>query len=275
MINHSTHTNSVMKTENLHLRMVSMVLTAMFLCLTAVGQKAIFLHHSTGGNVYQEGKVNAWITDYNQQHNTQIELTERAFPNEPYEWKNYPYDYWNLWINGKCDSGKPGIECMQTIARDYRMIIFKHCFPGAQVLEDTGNPDISSERKSLENYKLQYRALREMMDQYPDHIFVVWTLVPLHRLATTPENAQRAGEFVEWVNEEWLSEDGKSHDNILIFDFWNLTAEHEQKPAQGQLNCLRYEYERSHESGDSHPNKEANETVGPVFAKFIATALTK
>ena len=68
-------------------------------------------------------------------------------------------------------------------------------------------------------------------------------------------------------------EDGKSHDNILIFDFWGLTAEQKEEPDQGQVNCLRYEYERSHESGDSHPNTKANEAVGPVFGKFIVNAL--
>jgi hypothetical protein len=262
-----------MKTKQYYLKTLSLILPAILLCLQVDSQKAVFLHHSTGGNVYKEGNVNAWITDYNKENNSKIELTERAFPNKPYKWKNYPFDYWNLWVNGACDSAEPGIVCMKTLSRDYRMIIFKHCFPGAQVLEDTGNPDIKAESKSLENYKVQYRALREMMDQYPDNIFVVWTLVPLHRLSTTPENAQRAKEFVKWVDGEWLTEDGKSHDNILIFDFWGLTAEKKEKPGQGQINCLRYEYERSHESGDSHPNTKANEAVGPIFAKFIADVL--
>ena len=112
-----------------------------------------------------------------------------------------------------------------------------------------------------------------MMDNYPDNIFGVWTLAPLHRLSTNPEDAQRAAAFVEWVNKQWLTEDGKSHDNILIFDFWGLTAETSEKPDKGQANCLRYEYEKSHESGDSHPNTMANEAVGPVFAKFIVDAL--
>lgn len=264
-----------MKSKQFYVRALSLILPAALVCLQANSQKAIFLHHSTGGNVYNEGKVNAWIADYNHQHNSNIELTERAFPNKPYEWKNYPFDYWNLWINGACDSGQPGIECMKTLSRDYRMIIFKHCFPGAQVLEDTGTPDISAERKSLENYKVQYRALRKMMHKYPDNIFVVWTLAPLHRLSTNPENARRAKQFVEWVKGEWLAEDGKSHDNILVFDFWGLTAEEKENPGQGQVNCLRYKYERSHESGDSHPNTMANEAVGPIFSKFIVDALNE
>lgn len=262
-----------MKTKQTYLKMLIMFLPSLFFCLQVESQKAIFLHHSTGNGVYKEGKVNEWIADYNKKNNSNIELTERAFPNKPYAWKNYAYDYWNLWINGECDSGKPGIECMETLSKDYQMIIFKHCFPGAHVQEDTGNPDITSETMSLENYKVQYRALRDMMDKYPKNVFGVWTLASLHRLSTNPEEGRRAAEFVKWVKEQWLTEDGKSHDNILIFDFWGLTAEHQQNPRQGQVNCLRFEYERSHESGDSHPNTKANEAVGPVFAKFIANAL--
>jgi len=263
-----------MKTKQYYFKRLTLIISALLLCLTLASQRVVFLHHSTGGNVYKEGKVDAWIDNYNLENNSKIEFTERAYPNKPYKWKNYPFDYWNLWVNGACDSGESGIECMKNLAKDYHMIIFKHCFPGAQVLEDKGKPDISSETKTLENYKVQYRALREMMDKYPDNVFVVWTLVPLHRLSTNPENARRAKEFVDWVNETWLKEDGKKHDNILIFDFWELTAEKNDKPGQGKVNCLRYEYERSHESGDSHPNTKANEAVGPVFAKFIADALT-
>jgi hypothetical protein len=262
-----------MKTKRHHLMTLAMILPAAMFCLQVNSQKAIFLHHSTGNGVYKEGKVSEWIEKYNEKKGSKIEITERSYPNKPYPWKNYAYDYWNLWINGECDSEEPGIECMETLTRDYKMIIFKHCFPGAHVSEDTGQPDISSETKSLENYKLQYRALLEMMDQYPDNIFGVWTLAPLHRLATNPEEAKGAKEFVDWVNHEWLKEDGKCHDNILIFDFWALTAEQNLNPFVGQSYCLRYDYEKSHGSGDSHPNKSANEAVGPVFAKFIVKAL--
>jgi len=236
-------------------------------------QNVIFLHHSTGGNVYKEGTVKEWIDNYNQENGSNIVINERAYPNEPYKWKNYPFDYWNLWINGECDSSQPGIECMNTLAAANDVIIFKHCFPGAHVYEDTGNPDINSERHTLENYKLQYRALREFLNDYPDNTFIVWTLAPLHRLTTNPEDARRAGEFVDWVNNEWLQEDGKKHKNILVFDFWGLSAELNENPSQGQVNCLRYEYEKDHDSKDSHPNLKANEAIGPVFAEFIVKAV--
>jgi hypothetical protein len=244
-------------------------------CAADGDEKIIFLHHSTGGAVYAQGEVDSWIEGYNSDNGTAYEIEERAYPNSPYPWSNYPYDYWNLWVNGTCDDNQAGIACMDSLARDYDVVIFKHCFPGADVQEDTGTPDISSSRKSLENYKLQYRALRGLMDSYADTQFIVWTLAPLHRLATTTSNAGRAREFVDWVRDEWLSEDGQTHPNIAIFDFWGYAAEENDgtSTGQGPVNTLRYEYEKSHSDSDSHPNTLANETIGPHLAAFIVDTI--
>jgi hypothetical protein len=238
-------------------------------------EKIIFLHHSTGGAVYAQGEVDNWIGAYNADNGTAYQIEERAYPNSPYPWSNYPYDYWNLWLNGACDNAQAGIACMDSLARDYDVVIFKHCFPGAGVLEDTGTPDIASPRKSLENYKLQYRALRDLMDSYTGTQFIVWTLAPLHRLATSTSNAGRARDFVDWVRSDWLSEDGRSHPNIAIFDFWGYAAEENDgtSTGQGPVNTLRYEYEKSHNNSDSHPNTQANEIIGPHFAEFIVNTI--
>lgn len=223
--------------------------------------RILFLHHSTGGGVWWGGDVPGWFSNYNTVHATSYDIAERSYPDSPYPWENYPYDYWNLWVNGACNSANPNIECMNTMTQNHDIIIFKHCFPGADVLADTGTPNVSFSEKTLGNYKLQYRALRAMMDGYPNRKFIVWTLTPLHRLATSAENAARARQFVDWVKNSFLSEDGHSHPNIYIFDFWGLIA--------GSDNFLKYEYEGSHTGNDSHPNALANQTVGPIFSQFI------
>ena len=156
--------------------------------------KIIFLHHSTGMNVYNEGRVKEWFSDYNREHGTSYKITGRLYPKPPSG--NYPFDYWNLWVNGVCNSDEPGKECMDTLTEKYNVIIFKHCYHGADILPDIGKPSVRFDRKSLENYKLQYRELRNMMDGYPDNMFVLWTLAPRHRLRTNPENATRAKQFV-------------------------------------------------------------------------------
>ncbi len=250
-------------------------LTICSLYSISYGQRIIFLHHSTGNNVYREGTVVAYIDSINKADGTSLKISERGFPDDPWPWENYPYDYWKLWVNGSCNTENPRIECISKLAANNDLVIFKHCFPGADIKPNTGKPDVSSDVKTLENYKEQYRALRSVLDSYPDTKFMVWTLVPLHRLATTPEVAGRAFDFVQWVKNDWLKEDGGQHPNILIFDYFSLVAELDQKPANGVTYCLKYEFEKSHTNSDSHPNVAANKFAGPVFAKAIAKAFVK
>jgi hypothetical protein len=242
----------------------------------------IFLHHSTGRNVYNIGNVEEWFDDYNTNNNTNFSITERDYPATPYPHDNYPYDYWNLWVTENedgtsripaCDSENPNIECLDSLTSNYDVIIFKQCYPGAAIGADTGSPNIASSSKRIENYKLQYRALRREMDKYPDNTFIVWTLVPLHRLATDPNQALRAKEFVDWVKNDFLTEDDQDHSNIHIFDFWGIVAEDQENPPNGQVNTLKYEYEGSHTGSDSHPNNLASQTAGPIFSQFIVDTI--
>jgi hypothetical protein len=254
--------------------MKSLIFLAIALsCNVVFAQKVIFLHHSTGGGVYNEGNVSAWFEDYNSKNLTNYEITERAYPDSPYPWENYPYDYWNLWINGACNNDNSKTECLSSIAAKYDVIIYKHCFPGAGIGEDEAENSVSSSYKSLGNYKLQYRALRTLMDSHPNNKFIVWTLAPLHRNATDSASAARAAQFVNWVKNQWLSEDGKSHSNIFVFDFWGNVAESSANPSHGKVNCLKYDYEGSHDGDDSHPNTQANQNVGPIFGQFIVDCI--
>ncbi len=258
------------------MKKITLFLSFFILSNLLFSQNVIFLHHSTGGGVWWGGNgtsVPAWISNYNTAHGTSIVVKERSYPDSPYPWENYPYDYWNLWLNGACNSANPKIECLNTLVESYDLVIFKHCYPGAAIQPDVGNPDVTSSKKTLENYKEQYRALRGLMDSYPTKKFMVWTLAPLHRLSTNTAAATRAKQFVDWVNNDWLTEDSKSHPNIYIFDFFQYAAEQNQSPANGQTYCLKYDYEISHSNGDSHPNDLANSIIAPLFGLAIVDAL--
>lgn len=257
------------------MKKLTFLILLLVLSSLATGQSVIFLHHSTGAGVWGGGiGIPQWITDYNNSHSTGYEVTELSYPNSPYEWANYPYDFWNLWVNpGQCNNTQPGIRCLDWLASNYNVIIIKHCFPGADIEEDSGSPLVSSETKSIENYKLQYRALRAKMDSYPSNKFIVWTLAPLHRNATDTQTASRAREFVNWVKNTWLTEDGQSHPNIYVFDFFGYAAESDPTPAYGKVNCLRYEYEGDHSGTDSHPNATANTKIMPLFGQFIVDVI--
>ncbi len=261
-----------MKTTKNYRKITLILVMLIFINITGYSQKAYFLHHSTGNGVYSQGNVANKINEYNTDKGKNYILDHKYYPNKPYGWENYPYDYWNLWINGNCDNSKPNIECLESMLERYDIIVFKHCFPGADILEDIATPSVSSKVKCLANYKLQYRALRDKMATYPSKHFVVWTLAPRHRLYNPSQSAVRAArarEFVNWVKNDWLTEDGKDHSNIHIFDFYNIVAESNPTPANGKVNCLKYDYEKSHTDRDSHPNQQANIEAGQQFADFM------
>ena len=218
--------------------------------------RIIFLHHSTGGVIWGGGVPN-FISNYNSSHNTNYEIEERAYPDGVnYPWANYPYDYWKIWVNasGPTYSGQ---DTLETLTADYDVIVFKHCFPVSNIEADTGHPDITSDRKSIENYKLQYNALKTRMHQYPGTKFIVWTGAALIQGETTPENAERARQFFQWVRESW----DEKGDNIFVWDFWTLETE-------GGL-YLKPEYS----AGDSHPNSSFATTVAPYFGKRIVDVI--
>ncbi len=214
-----------------------------------------FLHHSTGGNLIKgAGGIEKMFEAYNQINGTDYRFThEWSAPNN----ENYPYDYHTDTFSHKR---------IREYAENYHLVIWKHCYPGSDIQADLGTPDINSSRKSIENYKLQYRSLRIRFDMYPDTKFLGWTLPPLHRKATTLEKARRASDFTDWVRDEFMSEDG-AHINQSFFDARLHLSENDE--------YLQYDYERDHNSWDSHPNDLANDTVNPHFFQSIIKFVEK
>lgn len=224
--------------------------------------KIIFLHHSTGGRVWNGGAsvanplVLQLMKTYNEENGKQYAIAEQAFPKqEPYGWKNYPYDYYNIWVKNGGNETFEDEPTLEILTQQYDVIIFKHCFPVSNVLEDTGSPDIDSDEKRLENYRLQYNALKDKMNAFPNTKFIVWTSAALTEASTTQENAQRSREFVNWVKETW-DEDG---DNIFIFDFWTIETD-------GDL-YLKANYAAG--ETDSHPNDELSRKASELFVSRI------
>ena len=226
---------------------------------SATPVRVTFLHHSTGGCVW-EGGVPAWFTRYNQGHGTQYQIAEHAFPDSPYEWANYPYDYWNLWINpsGPANTTQSGVYTLEQWCADAEVVVFKHCFPVSSIGPDEGTPSVSSSEKTLANYKLQYAALKVKLHQFPTKKFIVWTGAALTQGSTNPEDAARAREFFAWVCTTW-DEPG---DNIFVWDFWTLETE-------GGL----YLKEAYSSDGDSHPNGTFCQRVAPFFSQRVVDVI--
>jgi hypothetical protein len=235
--------------------------------------KIAFLHHSTGrvvwlgttskvaAKVFGKSAVGSWITDYNKKNGTQYEIQEQYFPNtsQGYPWANYPYDYYNIWVKNAGDTAFQGEPTLEMLTKQYDVIVWKHCFPVGNILPDTGTPDIDSSEKRLENYKVQYAALKEKMHSFPDTTFIVWTGAALTQASTNPDEAKRTREFFDWVKAEW-DEPG---DNIFLWDFYELETEGGPylKPAFAAGPT------------DSHPTAEFGQKVAPLLGQRIVDVI--
>jgi hypothetical protein len=219
--------------------------------------QVLFLHHSTGENIWNGG-VAPWFEAYNASHRTNYTVTEQNFPKEsPYGWENFPYDYWNIWVRHAGPRPWQEEPTLEMLTRRYGLIVFKHCFPVSNIEPDVRQADVASRDKRLENYQLQYAALKAKLRQFPNTRFLVWTGAAQVRSDIDPAAAQRARDFFTWVRQEW-DEPG---DNIFLFDFYTLETD-------GGL-YLKPEYA----AGDAHPNEAFSRRVAPRFAQRIVDVL--
>ncbi|MBU0598646.1 hypothetical protein KKF61_06705 [Patescibacteria group bacterium] len=219
----------------------------------------IFLHHSTGGNIW-DGGVADWFTSYNSSNGTSYQITDQEFPKDsPYGWENYPYDYWNIWVNNAGQSEYQQEPTLEILTGQYNTIVWKHCFPVSDIEEDSDSPSVSSSEKTIANYKFQYNALKDKMLAFPDNNFIVWTGAAQVQGATSSEYAVRAQEFFSWVKNEW-DEPG---DNIYIWDFYELETE-------GGL-YLKNSYAAS--SDDSHPNSDFSAMAASLFSQRVVDVI--
>jgi len=231
-------------------------------------KKIVFLHHSTGKNIWVgntnryiykltgKGDVQKFFNDHNKKNNTEYEISDLLFPKAtPYGWNNYPYDYYNIWVKNAGE--KPFMEepTLEILTKEFEVIIFKHCFPVSRISEDKGSPDINSDEKRIENYKLQYNALKNKMHEFPNNKFIVWTPAVNTKTQMTEDEAIRTQQFYNWIINEW----DEKEDNIFIWDFYKLETE-------GNLYLTD---KNAYSPDNSHPNREFSARVAPLFCKFI------
>lgn len=236
--------------------------------------RIVFLHHSTGKVIWQGGNslttkikgklgmksaVEKWFERYNRKHGVNYLINEKVFPQkEPYGWKNYPYDYYNIWVkNGHLDYYQEE-PTLKVLTKKYDVIILKHCFPVSKI-ESGDGADINSEAKTLSNYKLQYEALYQEFQKYPDTRFILWTPAALTQKRAEEEWAKNTSLFHKWMVNEWDQPD----DNVFIWDFYSLETE-------GGL-YLKDEYAVG--DYDSHPNSRLAQKVFPLFCQRIVNVI--
>jgi len=237
--------------------------------------KILFLHHSTGDAIWKGGSnsveikgihlgadfdVPEWFSTYNKANGTSYQIKSQIFPNEkPYGWSNYPYDYYNIWVKNAGDIAYKGEPTLEMLTKEYEVIIFKHCYPVSALKSDTSNINIDSPVKTIENYKLQYTALKQKLLKFPDTKFIIWTGAVMLQSQLSELNATMASSFFEWVRTIWDT----PNDNIFLWDFYDLETD-------GGL-YLKPEFAMA--SNNSHPNKEFAKRVAPYFCQRIVDVI--
>lgn len=219
-------------------------------------RRIIFLHHSCGANLIEQGNVRQRFTAlgyefYDHGYNGDgLVLADGTWTGQNFD---VPDDNTNpdgfAVIFGQPLRDPPD----NTFSRlmQYDVIAFKSCFPVSQIESDG----------QLAEYKSYYLSIRDRTDQYPNKIFIVVTQPPEIPNDTDAAAAARARAFTNWLaSDEYLS----GHANVFTFNFFDLLAD----PGN---NMLRVEYRV--DEYDAHPNELANRTIGPLFVDFVDRAI--
>jgi hypothetical protein len=217
--------------------------------------RIMFLHHSTGHNLIEEGGV------------------REAFAGLGYEFYDHGYNDDGLrladgtWTGADFDvpddnTDPDGFAVIFDQAlhdppdntfsylMQYDVIAFKSCFPTSNIGDDG----------QLADYQSYYLSIRDRMDQHPDKLFIVVTPPPQVPRHSDPEEAARARAFADWLkSDEYLA----GHPNVFTFDFFDQLA--------GDDDFLLREYRTG--PRDAHPNETANSAIGPLFVDFIDDAI--
>lgn len=235
-----------------------MAITLMMFTGVALAQpvRVIFLHHSCGHNLIEEGSVRQGLTAlgyefYDHGYNGDgLRLADGSWTGANFD---IPGD--NTDPDGLAELFSQPVNSPPTNAlsrlMEYDIIAMKSCFPTSNIWDDA----------RLEELKGYYRTIRNRMVQYPDKTFIIVTQPPQVPGSTDASEAARARELADWLSsDEFLSD----ADNIFVFDFFDLLA--------GSDNMLKSEYR--FDNYDAHPNARANRSIGPLFVSFIDNVIT-
>ncbi|MFH1194667.1 MAG: T9SS type A sorting domain-containing protein [bacterium] len=252
-----------MKTRVIHLLVFTILLTSVLFCQTEKFRNGIFLHHSTGGNIWGPNGSSTSIPDEVTRFNNERALTgDNAFSLEE-NWYPGGDNEWYTW--DRIFNNDPSYDDIHSLLANNKIVIIKSCFPSSNIYEwgswaDTLSPDY----KTVYNYKWHWRNIINVMKKFPQNFFAIWTNAPLLASDTNDEEAMRSDAFCQWAKDTLalgLNEIfGAFPPNVYVFDFF-----HKISGSNGKLKAM-------YSAGDSHPNGDATQLVAPQFVDEILGA---
>jgi hypothetical protein len=241
--------------------------------------RIFFLHNSVGLGLIDQGEMRSYLADQTERDAVRYVFWDHNYPyiglrdpqgtllGYPYSsvcgYNTNPDGLHELWV-----SNASHFVATRDSILSHDVIAFKSCYRACDFNGALTEPELAA---ALAQYKTYYLAMREVFDGYPQKTFVVVSPPPRHRLHVEQSVARAAHArlFANWLRSpEFVGEPPRA--NLVVFDLFDLLAAPDDGSATA--NMLRYEYERSHTSGDSHPNATGNTAVGPVFMQRLIDA---
>lgn len=228
-------------------------------------RSGIFLHHSTGGNIWgpngSSTSVPQEMTVYNTAHG--YTGSQAVTMNENW-WA--PGD--NEWVTQHQFFEDPDpYTGIGYYLPDNKVIVIKSCFPSS-AMSGPGQPSdtLTPWLKTVWNYKWHWRHIIRAMASHPDNFFAIWTNAPLEPYSTNASEAIYSRQFCTWAKDTLATGldpvYGAFPPNVYVFDFFQkLTG-----PDGMMLSSF------AAGPGDSHPNASATALVAPQFVQEIFNA---
>jgi MYXO-CTERM domain-containing protein len=217
--------------------------------------RIIFLHHSCGENLIDQGGVREGLTAlgyefYDHGYNGDgLRLADGSYTGTNYDVPDDNTDPDGLAAIFAQPLHDPPDNTFSHLM-EYDVIAVKSCFPTSNIGSD----------EQLAEFQSYYLSMRARVDGYPEKLFIIVTQPPQVPGASDPQEATRARVLADWLaSDEFLG----GHSNVVTFNFFGHLA--------GADDFLRPEYRV--DDTDAHPNEGANQTIGPLFVDFIDQAI--
>jgi hypothetical protein len=217
--------------------------------------RIIWLHHSCGQNLINQGGVREGLTSlgyefYDHGYNDEgLRLADGSYAGLNYDVPGDNTDPDGLATIFGQPLHDPADNTFSHLMQ-YDVILFKSCFPVSNIGSD----------EQLAEYESYYRTIRDRIAQHPDKLFITVTQPPQVPGASDAGEATRARALADWLqSDEYLG----GRPNLVTFDFYGHLA--------GDDGFLRPEYRM--DDYDAHPNQRANQEIGPQFVGFVDQAI--
>ena len=241
--------------------------------------KLIFIHHSTGEN---------WLADGYGNLGSELDSNNYFVSDTNYGWgpnsigDNTDIPLWIEWFrspqtptymdalfneNGQHSSYT---RTLFDPGGENQIIMFKSCFPNSNLEGNPDDPPNPGGGLTVGNAKYVYNELLHYFATRPDKLFVAIIAPPVQ----DPTYAANARAFNTWLVQDWLGENGYTHNNVAVWDFYNVLTgpDNHHRFQDGAVeyitdqggNTLYYP-----SNGDNHPRLEGNQKATAEFVPML------